>query len=123
MLLAALGRRVGAFGEWARGRPFAAGCLLAASGAEIMLMPVVGAQLVVHTGVGGYAGFLLGLFLIAMGAAVCLAVDQRSVIAVLAVLAALAAFVLTNLGGMLIGSLTAIVGAALAFAWTPRADE
>ncbi|GGV41278.1 hypothetical protein GCM10010182_77340 [Actinomadura cremea] len=105
--------------SWTARRPFVAGLLVAAAGAEIMLVPVVGTGLVVHTGLGGYAAFLLGLFLIAMGPAFWFAPDQRVAFALLTVLAALAAFVLANLGGFLIGTVAAITGASLAFAWTP----
>ncbi|RSN68900.1 DUF6114 domain-containing protein [Actinomadura sp. WAC 06369] len=123
MLLSRLpaGRRAAA--AWCARRPFAAGLLVAAAGAEILLVPVAGTGLIVHTGVGGYAAFLLGLFLAALGAALWFAPEQRVPVALLTVLAALAAFVLTNLGGFLVGTLAAITGASLAFAWTPPADD
>ncbi|WP_219464371.1 DUF6114 domain-containing protein [Nonomuraea rhizosphaerae] len=108
---------------WTRRRPFWAGCLLIAAGTEILLLPVAGTGVIIHTGAGGYAGFLLGLFLAVMGLGMWFAAEQRFVIAVLAVLAALAAFVLSNLGGFLVGSLVAIVGASWGFAWTPRTAE
>ncbi|QFG20201.1 DUF6114 domain-containing protein [Actinomadura sp. WMMB 499] len=106
--------------RWTARRPFTAGLLVAAAGAEILLVPVLGTGLVVHPGLGGYAAFLLGLFLVAMGAALWFVPGQRIAFALLAVLAALAAFVLANLGGFLVGTLTAITGASLAFAWGPE---
>ncbi|MEV0624117.1 DUF6114 domain-containing protein [Nonomuraea sp. NPDC050404] len=120
-IVAGLGVTVTAAAVWAGRRPFVAGLVMMAGGIEILLVPVVGTGvIVVHTGVGGYAGFLLGSFLAAMGAGLWFAAEQRFVITVAAVVAALAAFVLSNLGGLLVGSLLAIVGAALGFAWTPR---
>lgn len=110
--------RWGLLTRWRRARPFGASCLVAAAGVEILLVPVAGVGLVVNSGVGGYAGFLVGVFLIAMGAGLCWG-GPRDVIAVLVVMAALVAFVLSNLGGLLLGSLMAIVGAAWGFAWTP----
>ncbi|KAB8193093.1 hypothetical protein FH608_022460 [Nonomuraea phyllanthi] len=120
MFAGALARGLGSVAAWTRRRPFWAGCLLVAAGIEILLVPVAGTWVIVHTGVGGYAGFLLGLFLVAMGLGLWFASEQRFVIAVLAILAALAAFVLSNLGGLLVGSLVAIVGASMGSAWTPR---
>ncbi|NJP96329.1 hypothetical protein HCN51_44040 [Nonomuraea sp. FMUSA5-5] len=119
MLLSARGA-CGAVAAWMRRRPFWAGCLLIASGAEIALTPVIGTGVIIHTGVGGYAAFLLGSFLGAMGAGLWFVPEQRFVLAVLAVMAALSAFVLSNLGGFLLGSLLAIGGASLGFAWMPR---
>ncbi|MEW9549752.1 DUF6114 domain-containing protein [Nonomuraea sp. NPDC050783] len=110
----------GAAAAWTGRRPFWAGCLLVASGAEIALVPVIGTGVVVHTGTGGYAGFLLGFFLAALGAGLWFVPEQRFVLAVLAVTAALSAFVLSNLGGFLVGSLLAIGGASLGCAWMPR---
>ncbi|XVQ09775.1 DUF6114 domain-containing protein [Spirillospora sp. CA-255316] len=104
---------------WTRERPFAAGCLLLAAGAEIMLVPVAPVGVIVQSGPGGYAGFLTGCFIMAMGLGLWLAAGQRTMIAVLAVMAALTAFVLANLGGLLLGSLLTIVGASLGFAWRP----
>ncbi|WP_157548414.1 DUF6114 domain-containing protein [Nonomuraea candida] len=115
-----LARSRDAAAAWTGRRPFWAGGLLIASGAEIALIPVIGTGVIIHTGVGGYAGFLLGFFLAAMGAGLWFAPEQRFVLAVLSVMAALSAFVLSNLGGFLVGSLLAIGGASLGFAWMPR---
>ncbi|MEU6035915.1 DUF6114 domain-containing protein [Actinomadura sp. NPDC047616] len=104
--------------SWTARRPFVAGCLLIAAGMEIAIVPVAGTGLVVHTGVGGHAAFLLGAFLAAMGVTLWCAPEQRLIIAVLAVTAALAAFVMANLGGFLLGSLLAITGASFGYAWT-----
>ena len=104
---------------WARRRPFAAGCLLLAAGLEIMLVPVAPVGVLVQSGPGGYTSFLTGCFIMAMGVGLWLAGDQRAVPAVLAVMAALVAFVLANLGGLVLGSLLTIIGASWGFAWTP----
>ncbi|WP_344955972.1 DUF6114 domain-containing protein [Actinomadura miaoliensis] len=63
---------------------------------------------------------LRGTFLAAMGVAFWFGVEQRLIIAVLSVTAALAAFVLANLGGFLLGSLLASVGACLGCDWIER---
>src|ERR687888_622765 len=108
---------------WTARRPFTAGCLLIIAGMEIAIVPVIGTGIVINTSLGGYAGFLLGAFIAAMGITLWFAVEQRLIIAVLAVTAALAAFVMANLGGFFIGSLLAILGAALGHAWSDTEEH
>lgn len=115
------------FGSWRRGRPFAAGVFLVLAGVAIAVPPYatfrVGDVVVAVTTIGGGSAVLIGALLMACGLSLWLRVRFRVVAGTTALLLSLVALVTTNLGGLLIGTLLGVFGAALALAWTdqPRA--
>ncbi|ROO85334.1 hypothetical protein EDD29_2877 [Actinocorallia herbida] len=104
---------------WVDGRPFAAGLLAVLAGAEILLTPVVGAGILVHTGLAGQLSFLLGLLLVVFGLLFWTAPSLRVVVGALTIAVGLASFLTANLGGFLVGLLLALVGGAAGISWAP----
>ncbi|GAB2842485.1 hypothetical protein GCM10022221_47080 [Actinocorallia aurea] len=110
------------FRAWRDGRPFAAGVLTALAGTEIALTPVVGAGLLVHTGLAGQLSLLLGLLLVVFGLLFWTAPSLRALVGALTIAVGLVSFVTANLGGFLAGLLLALVGGAAGLAWTPAPE-
>ncbi|OLT27720.1 hypothetical protein BJF83_17835 [Nocardiopsis sp. CNR-923] len=81
-------------------------------------MPV---ELMIHTGVGGVSSLLFGGMLVVLGLITWFAPDQHVVTGAMAGFLGLGALVLSNLGGLVAGTLLALVGGGLAFAWRPVA--
>jgi Family of unknown function (DUF6114) len=110
---------------WRRTRPFWGGLLLAAAGLELIAIPLSGVlshgavKLVIYIGIGGVFGVLIGVLLIACGAAVCLNPAHRAFYGIAGVLLGILSFPASNLGGFFAGMLLAIVGGSMAFAWAP----
>jgi hypothetical protein len=110
-----------AFREWRRSRPFWAGLLLVIAGAELLLIPLPmhSMGLIMHIGIGGVSGILIGAVLIVCGLLLWFNPAQRIFYSIVAVLLAIAALVATNLGGFLIGTVLGVIGGSLGFAWMP----
>lgn len=111
------GRR--AFRDWRRRRPFWGGLLAMLSGAEIAALPLAPASVMFVQGPAGITSVLMGVFLVALGLITWSAPGQRTIAGVLTVLVGLGALVLSNLGGFVIGTLLALLGGGLMFAWQP----
>src|SRR5215469_638316 len=117
--------RIGAswlrFRAWRRSRPFWAGIFLLLAGAELLLIPLPmdSIGLIVHIGIGGISGILIGAVLMVAGLLLWFHPVQRMFYSIVAVLLAIAALVASNLGGFLIGTILGVVGGSLGFAWTP----
>ncbi|HEY2507224.1 MAG TPA: DUF6114 domain-containing protein [Streptosporangiaceae bacterium] len=111
------------FTSWRRGRPFWAGLIMAAAGAELLLLPlpIHAMGLILHIGTGGVLGILIGAILIACALLLWFSPAQKTFYSIVAVLLAVAALVASNLGGFLIGTILGVLGGSLAFAWTPDA--
>ena len=113
---------------WRRSRPFWGGLLLILSGLELVALPLSGLlvhgglKLVIYIGIGGVFGVLIGALLIAAGTAVWFNPVHRSFYGIAGVVLGIASFPASNLGGLFVGMLLAIVGGALAYAWTPIAS-
>jgi Family of unknown function (DUF6114) len=109
---------------WRRTRPFWGGLLLAVAGVELIGIPLSGVlshgavKLVIYIGIGGVFGVLIGVLLIACGAAVCLNPAHRVFYGIAGVLLGILSFPASNLGGFFVGMLLAITGGSMAFAWT-----
>ncbi len=112
------------FGHWRRGRPFAAGVFLLASGVAIIVPPYatfrVADVVVSITTIGGVSALLIGALLTICGLSLWLRPQFRFAAGVTAMLLSLIALAATNLGGFLVGTLFGVLGAALALAWTDR---
>ncbi|CAL9490887.1 hypothetical protein SUDANB121_03250 [Nocardiopsis dassonvillei] len=121
MLLSGIRGLWAAWRTWRRRRPFAGGLLMIASGvvmASLVAMPI---ELMVHTGVGAVSSALFGGMLIVLGLVTWFTPNQHVVTGSLAGFLGLGALVLSNLGGLVVGTLLALVGGGLAFAWRPVA--
>jgi Family of unknown function (DUF6114) len=110
---------------WRRSRPFWGGLLLILSGLELVALPLSGLlvhgglKLVIYIGIGGVFGVLIGALLIAAGVAVWFNPEHRAFYGIAGVILGIASFPASNLGGLFVGMLLAIVGGALGYAWTP----
>jgi Family of unknown function (DUF6114) len=124
MLLTSGGSLVGGiwtgWRRWRKGRPFWGGLLTAAAGAEICAIPLAPFKVMLHQGVAGISSVLMGLLLILMGLTMWFAPQYRSLAGIVSVMLAAACLVLSNLGGFFIGTIVAIIGGSLGFAWQPR---
>src|SRR5215470_18874262 len=117
----AIGRGWRRYRAWRRSRPFWAGIWLIIAGAELLLipLPIHSMGVILHIGIGGISGILIGAILIALGLLLWFHPVQRMFYSIVAVLLAIAALVASNLGGFLIGTILGVVGGSLGFAWTP----
>jgi hypothetical protein len=120
-----LGRAWRGFRAWRRSRPFWAGVLLIIAGAELLLipLPIHDMGVILHIGVGGVSGILIGAVLILIGLLLWFHPAQHIFYSIVAVLLALAALIASNLGGFLLGTLLGIIGGSLGFAWMPGRPE
>src|SRR5690625_6716348 len=101
------------FRTWRRGRPFWGGLLLAVAGIEILVAPaaqslVLPIDLIIHSGIAGVSGTLIGLLLIGLGVLSWLQPARHVFFGVHGLLLALVTFVTSNLRGNVIGMLDGI---------------
>ncbi|MFC7274841.1 DUF6114 domain-containing protein [Paractinoplanes rhizophilus] len=108
-----------AFWRWRHARPFWGGLLVFLGGLEIFLTVRAPLPVVVHVGMQGFIGYLLPIVLGLLGVLLVFNPAQRLFYSLLAAVLALASWITSNLGGFVFGMLLALVGAALAFAWSP----
>ena len=110
---------------WRRSRPFWGGLLLILSGLELFAIPLSGdllhgaVKLVIYIGIAGVFGVLIGALLVAAGLAIWLNQTHKTFYGVAGIVLGIVSFPASNLGGLFIGMLLAIVGGSIAFAWTP----
>ncbi|MEU8337068.1 DUF6114 domain-containing protein [Micromonospora tulbaghiae] len=105
--------------RWRRARPFTAGLLIALGGAEMLVTLRAPLGVLLHVGPQGLAAYLVPAILVICGVLLITTPQQRVFYAVLSLVLGLVSWLTSNLGGFLIGMLLALVGGALAFAWTP----
>jgi hypothetical protein len=108
-----------AWRHWRRTRPFWGGLLILLGGAEILLSERLPIRILLHIGPEGVAGFLIPIVMIVCGFLLWFNPSQRLFYAIVAVLLSLGSWITSNLGGFIIGMLLGVVGASLAFGWTP----
>lgn len=119
------GRRRAQWRAWRRSRPFWGGLLLIMAGLELLLLPLGGVlmhgavKLVIYIGIGGVFGVLIGALLVAAGAALLFNAANRAFYGIAGAVLGLVSFPASNLGGLGLGMLLAIIGGALGFAWMP----
>jgi hypothetical protein len=110
---------------WRRSRPFWGGLLLVLSGLELFALPLSGVlvhgaiKLVIYIGIGGVFGVLIGALLIVAGLVTWFNPVHKTFYSMAGIVLGIASFPASNLGGMFIGMMLAIIGGAIAFAWTP----
>ncbi|MFE9869304.1 DUF6114 domain-containing protein [Micromonospora sp. NPDC005686] len=105
--------------RWRRARPFTAGLLIALGGAEMLVTLRAPLGVLLHVGPQGLAAYLVPLILVICGVLLITTPQQRVFYAVVSLVLGLVSWLTSNLGGFLVGMLLALVGGALAFAWTP----
>jgi len=110
---------------WRRSRPFWGGLLLVLSGLELFALPLSGVlvhgalKLVIYIGIGGVFGVLIGVLLIVAGLAIWFNAAHKTFYSVAGVVLGIVSWPASNLGGLFLGMLLAILGGAIAFSWTP----
>ncbi|WP_198659275.1 DUF6114 domain-containing protein [Nocardiopsis sp. FIRDI 009] len=107
--------------DWRKRRPFTGGLLIIASGVVLASFVIMPLELMVQTGVGGVSSLLFGGMLVLLGLVTWFTPNQHVITGSLAGFLGLGALILSNLGGLLVGTLLALVGGGLAFAWRPVA--
>ncbi|MFE9959081.1 DUF6114 domain-containing protein [Micromonospora sp. NPDC005299] len=115
----AVRRSGGRWRRWRRGRPFTAGVLVALGGAEMLVTLRAPLGVLLHVGPQGLAAYLVPVVLVLCGVLLIATPQQRVFYALVTLVLGLVSWLTSNLGGFLVGMLLALVGGALAFAWTP----
>lgn len=110
---------IGTFRVFRSTRPFWGGLFTLVSGAVIALLPLGPLWYYLHAGVGAIMGEVIGVGLLAIGALTWLKPDHHRSLGPLSVGFALIAFPMTNLGGLIVGTIAGIVGGAMTFGWAP----
>jgi Family of unknown function (DUF6114) len=113
------------FRTWRRSRPVWGGLLLILAGLELFAIPLSGVlvrgaiKLVIYIGIGGVFGVLIGALLVAAGLMAWLNPLHKTFYSIAGIVLGIVSFPASNLGGLFLGMLLAIIGGGLAFAWTP----
>ncbi|QUX31537.1 hypothetical protein KGD83_00585 [Nocardiopsis akebiae] len=84
--------------------------------ASLVAMPV---ELMIQTGVGGVSSLMFGGMLAVLGLVTWFTPNQHVITGSLAGFLGLGALILSNLGGLVVGTLLALAGGGLAFSWRP----
>jgi len=108
-----------AFRNWRRSRPFWAGVWTLLAGLEILSIPLAPLALMMHEGIAGVSGALMGVFMVILGLTMWLSPGHRVFAGIATLIFAVASIVLSNFGGFLIGFLLGAIGGAMAIAWVP----
>lgn len=114
-----------AFRAWRRSRPFWGGLLLLLAGVELVAIPLLSVlahgsvKVVIYIGIGGVFGVLIGVLLIVAGLVTWFNAVHKTFYSIAGIVLGIVSFPASNLGGLFIGMLLAIIGGAMAFAWTP----
>ncbi|MET7962842.1 DUF6114 domain-containing protein [Micromonospora zamorensis] len=113
----------GRWRRWRRGRPFTAAVLIALGGAEMLVTLRAPLGVLLHIGPQGLAAYLVPTILVLCGVLLITTPQQRVFYSLVSLVLGLVSWLTSNLGGFVIGMLLALLGGALAFAWTPDKDR
>ncbi|QLJ04865.1 hypothetical protein HZZ00_30170 [Streptomyces sp. NEAU-sy36] len=118
-------RRRQQFRAWRGTRPFWAGVLVIFGGFLILYFPYAHLQLG-HLSMtmgtpGGSSSLIIGVLLIVLGITLWVQQHIRVFAGIAAILLALVSIPLSNIGGFIVGFLSALIGGAMAVAWAPGA--
>ncbi|HVK24330.1 MAG TPA: DUF6114 domain-containing protein [Actinokineospora sp.] len=108
------------FRDFRRTRPFWGGLWMMLGGWTIMSLTIAPIVVMLSAGASGVAGYVTGGGLMVLGLIAWFAPTQRLVAGVMGGILAVAAFVASNLGGFLLGTLLGILGSAMVFGWGPK---
>jgi hypothetical protein len=103
-----------------RTRPFWGGLWMVVGGAIILNMSMVTWRVIVFSGITGLGGWICGGGLILCGLTVWAAPSQRYVTGVTGLILGVLSLIASNLGGMFLGMLFGILGAAMTLGWGPK---
>ncbi|MCG8915204.1 DUF6114 domain-containing protein [Actinokineospora sp. PR83] len=122
--IAAAGGQRSRFARRRRERPFRAGVFLLVSAVAIAVPPYatfrLGDAVISIRTLGGVSALLIGALMAICGLSLWVRPQYRIAAGTTAALLSLIALVTSNLGGFLVGTLSGLVGSALALAWTDR---
>ncbi|WP_308262063.1 DUF6114 domain-containing protein [Rhodococcus erythropolis] len=111
------------FASWRKQRPFTGSLLLGISAAFLLLPAVVsvrlGDVLISISTIAGVSTLLLATLMALCAASALLRVGTRLPTGVCAMILALVALPAANFGGLIMGTLTGVVGSAYVISWTP----
>ena len=121
MLLTPFQRLWASWSRWRKRRPFAGGLLMILAAVEMVLAARLPVDLMLHLGIGAVSTLVFSGMLVILGLVTWFTPNQHVITGSLAGFIALGALVLSNLGGLVVGTLLALFGGGLAFAWRPPA--
>lgn len=121
MLLTPFRRLWASWSRWRKRRPFAGGLLMILAAVEMVLAARLPVDLMLHLGIGAVSTLVFSGMLVILGLVTWFTPNQHVITGSFAGFIALGALVLSNLGGLVVGTLLALVGGGLAFAWRPTA--
>jgi hypothetical protein len=98
-----------------------AGLLMILAGIEMVLITQIPVQIMIYLGVGAVSTLVFSGMLVVLGLITWFTPNQHMITGSFAGFIALGALILSNLGGLVIGTLLALAGGGLAFAWRPVA--
>lgn len=107
------------FRRFRESRPFWAALFVLFAGLEIAFLPFGPTNDLVHAGKGTFVALAIAGIILLMGLAIMFAPSQRLIAGVIAVAAGVASLPLSNLGGLVVGMIAAIIGGSMAFGWVP----
>ncbi|OUZ08560.1 hypothetical protein BHE97_12840 [Aeromicrobium sp. PE09-221] len=105
------------FGAFRRTRPFWGGLWLLLGGYVVIDLASSSIGFAVQGGWSASSGYILGGAMVLFGLVAWFTPHYSGLVGLLGVLTALAAFVGSNLGGFLIGTLLGIIGGSMVWAW------
>ncbi|MEU5535538.1 DUF6114 domain-containing protein [Streptomyces sp. NPDC020362] len=111
------------FRAWRGSRPFWAGLYVLLSGLPIMYFPYFHLQLghltLAMATTAGAGSLIIGVLLVVLGISLWFQKHVRTFAGVAAILLALVSLPVSNFGGFVMGFLLALIGGAMAVAWSP----
>ncbi|MER5709829.1 DUF6114 domain-containing protein [Streptomyces sp. NPDC002122] len=105
------------FRAFRRTRPFWGGVWLIAGGWTVLKFSLSSLQLIVSTGFGGVAGYLVGGGMILCGLIPIALPGQRYTFGIIGAVLAVVSLVVSNLGGFLLGMTLGILGGSMTVGW------
>ncbi|MEU5308892.1 DUF6114 domain-containing protein [Streptomyces sp. NPDC021562] len=113
------------FRAWRGTRPFWAGLYILLAGFPIMYFPYAHLQLggltVAMATTAGAGSLIIGVLLVVLGISLWFQRHIRTFAGIAAILLALVSLPVSNFGGFIMGFLLALIGGAMAVAWSPGA--
>ncbi|MFI8911129.1 DUF6114 domain-containing protein [Streptomyces sp. NPDC053513] len=105
------------FRAFRRTRPFWGGVWLVAGGWTVLKFSLSSLQLIVSTGFGGVAGYLVGGGMILCGLIPLALPAQRYTFGLIGAVLAVVSLVVSNLGGFLLGMTLGVLGGSMMVGW------
>jgi hypothetical protein len=114
-------RRVSRFAAWRWRRPFWGGVLLTLAGTMIMVMMLQGSvEVALASGPRGVVGYILPGLMIICGVLTVFNPAQRVFYSIVGLLSSLGAWVTSNMGAFMVGTILGVAGSTMIFGWLPE---